>query len=172
MVGTGPISGAETGGDAYLPSIGPVPLRFELALSPDVSSSLAWKPLRLAQRPEKKTSVPVPVAGTPANATNEVVGKSLPPVATNSISISASSLPGADPKGKTTADISPDSVTLTDRPGDSHDLVMPQQLATFFQPAPDGKNTKTAVILMPDGVGFTPPLPKAAAESRAVYKIQ
>jgi hypothetical protein len=159
-----------SGGDAYLPRIGPVPLRFELATAP--GTSLAWLPLRSAPGTAGKARTSVPVAGIPANATNEVAGKTLPPVATNNISISASSPPAADPKGKTAPDISPDPVILTDRPGDSPDLVMPQQLATFFQPARDGKNTKTAVILMPDGVGFTPPMPKAATESRAGYQTQ
>lgn len=159
-----------SGGDAYLPRIGPVPLRFELAMA--AGTSLAWLPLRSAPGAAGQARTPVPVAGIPANATNEVAGKTLPPVATNNISISASSPSAADPKGKTALDISPDPVILTDHPGDSPDLVMPQQLATFFQPAPDGKNTKTAVILMSDGVGFTPPMPRAAAESRAVYKTQ
>jgi hypothetical protein len=157
-----------SGGDAYLPSIGPVPLRFELATVP--GTLLTWPSLRPA--PAAKASAPVPVVDSPTNAIHEIAGKPLSPVVTNGVSISAVSPPASDPKEEKAPEMSPDSVVLTDHPGNPSDPVMPQQLATFFQPASAGKNTKTAVILMPDSVGFTPPMPKAAAESRAVYKIQ
>jgi hypothetical protein len=143
---------------AYLPSIGPVPLRFETATRPGPSP--AGKTLRAMRQPE-------------AAATNGVGLINIPPTATNTTNtLSAVSAPVADSGAKTNSETSLVTTFAFGGTGNSTDLILPQKLADYFQPAAGGDKTNETAVFVPEGIGFTPPLPKAAAESRAVYISQ
>ena len=170
MVVVHPVQGAI----AYLASIGPAPIRFELVTDADVT--LNWKPLRLALQPAQKAAIPTPDSKTMTNVTNDAGLKLLSSSATND-TIIVSSASAANPGEKNNSDMSPGSVMLPGQTDDSSSPVTPQILAGFFKPAPGGKNpggknSTGAALFMPAEIGFTPPSAKPATESRATYIIQ
>lgn len=157
-----------SGAIAYLPSIGPAPLRYEPATDPD--ALLAWKSLRLAQRPAADAGVPAPATPTLTNANNEAVWPAGSSPATNTSH--AAAVPVPDPGATTNSDMIPDFMRLPDTSNDSSGPVTPQLLAGFFKPGPGGKNPDGTAVFVPMEIGFTPPSPKPAPESRATYKTQ
>jgi hypothetical protein len=168
MVGWGVVCPVR-GEVAYLPCIGPVPLRFEL-LATAGGAVPAWKPLRMMLRSVTNAAVPAPDAENPTNATPPVVSLSPTPAATNVIR--AVSLPVTGAGEKKDSGSYPVSLVSAVPPDDSSVVVSPQTLAVFFHPAPGGENTNAAMVLVPEKFGFTPPLSKAAGESQALYQTQ
>lgn len=168
MVGWGAVCPVR-GEAAYLPCIGPVPLRFEL-LATAGGAAPAWKPLRMMQRSVTNAVVSAPDAENQADATNRVVSKSLAPVATKVIR--AVSLPVTGAGEQKDSGSYPVSLVSAVPPDDSSVVVSPQTLAVFFHPAPGGGNTNAATVLVPEKLGFTPPLSKTAGESQALYQTQ
>jgi hypothetical protein len=155
------------GGVAYLASVGPAPLRFEMATS---GMPLAWKPLRLELSPEGNAGVSTPAVETTASATNVPVLEIISSAVTNTLT--KVSTPAADSGAKKNLEKSPDTVVFPVLPGDSSIPVTPQMLSVFFKPVPGGKNPAAIAVAASLGIGFTPPSPKVAAESRATYKIE
>lgn len=154
------------GAVAYLASVGPAPLRFELATP---GTPLVWKPLRLAQLAQKNAGVSAPAVETMASATNAAL-KTTPSAVTNTLPEVSS--PPADPVGKKNSEMSPDSVVFPAFPGDSSSPVTPQMLSVFFKPVPGGKNPAAMAGAASLEIGFTPPSPKGVVENRAIYKTE
>ncbi len=161
------------GAIAYLPSIGPAPMRFEPAEDPD--TMFAWKSLNPLTPTAKNSSASVPDTGIVTNATNAVIGAAGSLPSTNDTIVAASTL-SANPGAKTNLETSPGSA-IWPSSDESSSPVTAQILAGFFKPAPGGKpvgekdSTGTAVIVQPD-IGFTPPSPGPAPESKAMYRSQ
>jgi hypothetical protein len=156
------------GAIAYLPSSGPVPLRFELVTA--AGASLAWKPLRLALQSAGNPVVPAPVAETMTNGTNVVASQAMSSAATNTISVV--SVPAAGPDENENSKMPRDPVIFPVQSDDFSGPVTPQILAGFFKPVPGGTNSAGTAVFMPVGIGFNPAPPKTATESRAIYKTQ
>ena len=157
------------GSTAYLPTVGPAPLRFEPITTPE--TTLAWKPLLLtAARPPGNAGVPTPAAETTVtNATNSVAAMAVSAPVTNVIN--AVSGPMADPGEQK----EPELLLIPPIfPVESNQLsgpVTPQILVEYLKPGLGGKNPAGTAVILPVGIDFTPPAPKPA-ESRAVYKSQ
>jgi hypothetical protein len=156
------------GAVAYLPSVGPAPLRFQAATAPGLE--WAWKRL---QAPDKNNA-PARSAETLVSPTNGVVANSTGTAATNTVtkadSVSAAS--GVSQGDKTATEPSWDAGMMPDQSDDLSTPVTPQVLAEFFKAGPGGKNPGAGAGGKAGQIGFTPPTPKSGAESRATYKTQ
>jgi len=152
------------GAVAYLPSIGPAPLRFELVLPPDMA--MAWK----SSTPAAVAAVPAPAAETMTNANNAAALKTIPTTVTNTII--AVSAPATEPLEKTNLEAIAGPLNLPVQPDDASSPIASQLLAEFFKPASDGKTLAGTAVFTPVEIGFTPPSVKSAPESRAIYKSQ
>jgi hypothetical protein len=148
-------------GVAYLPKTGPVPLRLE------------------AVQAQAKPFVLPPLAmdnGAPTNLDSGALGSPLTPTPTNAVPLA----PVVPPTNSVSAvsPTTPDEQVPTDAElvssSSASDLlvVSPQMLAEYFKPMQTGTNLTTVPVIVPTEVGFVPPIPKAAAPSRATYKIQ
>jgi len=164
MVAVWPVSGTI----AYLPSIGPAPMRLEPVMAPE--AAMAWKLLRPAPASAEVLAVSAAAAGTTTNATQDVAIKSVASAATNIIT--AISGPAAGSVEKTNTDVFANTMMPPVQPGDSSSPITPQLLVDFFKPVPGGKNPAGTAVFTPMEIGFTPPAPKAALESRAIYKSE
>jgi len=170
MAVTHPVRGALA--IAYLPSIGPAPMRFELAADP--GPAFDWKLLRSLSPATNSSPVPVPVAETITNTNADTVLKAGSLSSTND-TITAASTPAADPGAGSHLEIPPGSMVLPSSSDESSSPVTAQILAGFFKPTSGGKklggrDSAGAAMFMPVDVGFTPPSPSPAPESKAVYK--
>jgi hypothetical protein len=168
------ITHAFGGAIAYLPSIGPAPMRFEPVADPD--AAFAWKLLRPLQPTTGSSAVTVPVAETVTNTTNGLVFMASPLPSTND-AIAAASTPAADPGTSKNLETFPGSTALLASSDGSSSPVTAQILAGFFKPTAGAKNLggtnlTGAVVFMPADIGFTPPSPGPVPESKAIYKSQ
>lgn len=149
---------------AYLPCIGPAPLRFELATAPGLA--WAWKQLRVAD----KTGAAGHSAPPPAAATNDVATPTLAAVGTNTVlgatGAKVTLLDKNNAEPPPAAEVTPESDDDVTVP------VTPQMLSGFFKPDAAGKTPGGSAGGKPGQIGFTPPTPKGGTESRAVYRVQ
>jgi hypothetical protein len=163
VIGMAPVPPVQ-GSIPYLPSTGPAPLRFELAATPGFA--WAWKQLRVAEI----ASAAARGAGTADKATNAVAPTTVSSAITNIVTGASVKLAG--PVATKKPELLPDNVTLPDPSDEVADPVSPQALAEFFKPGAGGKTPNGTAATRPGQIGFSPPAPKAAPESRAVYKSQ
>ena len=164
MVAVSPAVGAI----AYLPSVGPAPLRFELTTDP--GASLAWKSLRPLLQPGAGTGILIPAAQTTTNATNDVVSKASSLPATNVIS--TASVLAADQGERKNSDTIPEPMIFPGQTDESSSPVTAQILAGFFKPVPGVKNPDGTVVFVPAEIEFIPPSARPVNESQAIYKSQ
>lgn len=159
---------------AYLPSVGPPPLRFQMVsmLNPLLAAKL-FPPLF----PPKTNSVAntntaeEEVAMKPIN--NQAVSNTnlIAPANTNvaTAATNATVLPMA--MTDTNIPLQPLGSILS--PSSASDLltVTPQMLIEYLKPVQAGTN-QTEGVVAPAAVQFVPPTPAVPAESRAIYKSQ
>ena len=138
---------------SYLPTVGPVPLRFELTTtSPPL---LNWKSLRATTG----TNAPAPES---ASTTNEVAAATKSTLATTTVS-PVTSTNKTNPETISSPSIVQASPLETSQP------TTPQILVEFFKPVPGAKKTDGTAAFVSSEIGFTPPSPKTAPASRATY---
>jgi hypothetical protein len=153
---------------AYLPIVGPPPLRFELVTTNIFNYSL-FK-LDLANRSLIK---PAPQASTNNPSTVSHAMTSPPPPATSVASTTG-------PSGNSEENIAGGENRSTPRenfnfpPSTASDLltVTPQMIAQYLKPDPTATNALDrpgAVVFVPADLPFTPPTPKGNSESQANY---
>jgi hypothetical protein len=140
-------------GGAYLPAIGPVPMRFEAAAVP--AKILAWIP-SVADKPAAPAVTNLPPA-IPAVST-EIAG-AIPPMGTK-----------ADSPGSSM----PENLS-TNSPPEAHSagdllVVTPEMLVDYFKPGSDATNQTNVRVVTP--VGFMPPPSVASPSSQASYRSQ
>jgi hypothetical protein len=156
------------GAVAYLPCVGPAPLRFQVATAPGLE--WAWKQLRA---PDKNNAAARSSESlvSPANA---VVANSTATAATNveAKADSGTATNGVNPGDKPAAEPSWDTGMMPDQSDDLSTPVTPQVLAEFFKAGPGGKTAGGGAGGRAGQIGFTPPTPKSGVESRATYKTQ
>ncbi len=138
------------GSAAYLPSAGPAPLRFELAVANP--ASLANKIALPAVKPSADLSTHSPAVAT---ATNVIAQATFVAGATN-----AQAAPVADGTSVSAVSPTPDTPPVT-----------PEMVADFFSPPPAATNGVPVAAPVPVNVGFMPPSAQPAT-SRATYKVQ
>ncbi len=176
---------------AYLPSIGPAPMRFEPTTDP--SALAKWDPLllpagqQIASAAETNSSKPAAETTTNATETNapETVAKAITPPETNRvptpISAPAEVATASNPPPATLpAPANPDAASDASsdyfvQPVQSVDLstpVTPQILAEYFKPRQGGKNSSAASVVVPLNITFIPPTAPAPVQSRATYKVE
>jgi hypothetical protein len=147
------------GAPAYLPAVGPTPLRFE-AQTPR-GMTLAWK----AQFPLTPPAKPADAPSTNSIATATP--------ATNAVVMSTSS-PAPDTTGANSMLTPQTPVMVPYQSDESGAAITPQALAGYFKPTPGwhrsggGDDGNTGEGRQPP-VGFMPPSPKPP-ESRATYR--
>lgn len=154
---------------AYLSSIGPAPMRFELATN--ISAVLASKPLRSTPPPEANAGIPASGNGTSVDATHKAAVETLSLAPTNINALREDSATAANTAEKANSELSPVSLVLSVPTEASSRPVALQELIHFFQPVPGGDGTNDSAVMLPVKIGFIPPVP-AAVGSRAVYKSQ
>jgi len=156
----------EARGDvAYLPFIGPPPLRFQTVVTP-------------AQPPSARLVLPEPRATESTNAVAAGGGVPLPAAVSKPAQavVEAVSLPAtnnavsAAPAAPKSSEISATPAVMP-IPADNLLSVMPQMLADYFVPG-GGTNAGSIVVAAPVRVLFVPPSPQSDTESRAEYKVQ
>jgi len=161
------------GGIAYLPSIGPAPMRFEVTTNSD--ESLAWKSLCPLLPAVESSNVPVPEVTALNPDTNDVVIKVSSAPVTNALA--SASVSAAKPGENKNSETSPGTVMLPVQTDESSNPIIPQLLAGFFKPTPAGKkpggrNPAGAAVFMPAEIGFTPPSSTPVPVSQASYKTE
>lgn len=135
------------GGDAYLPRIGPAPLRIATA---------------------KRISAPKPVFFPVPEPAPETKPSEPPiPVSTNSTEITKPIMEKAPPLEMNPAK-TVEETNLT-FPADNLLNTTPNMLIDYFKPLPGVTNSGVSIVL-PADVNFMPPIPKES--SRATYKIE
>lgn len=163
------------GAVAYLPAIGPAPLRFEQA--PATGAVLTWKPLLLPAALPAETNKAPDTAKTPANTTNNGVAiltaNAAPPaqatIQTNNST--ASSLAAIKTGDNNKPEMAPAPALFPAAQTGALGPVTPQMLAEFFKPGPGGRDQNQTAVFVPAEINFQPP-PPPPAESRAVYKVE
>jgi hypothetical protein len=155
------INGAElaTGSPGYLPTVGPVPVRFRTAL-PGVPA-VRWPPLRQPEMPAVKTealmtNAPAGLSSTPDFSTNAL------PSSTTAAGSAAAPAPSPQPDV-----IIPFPVPASSLPGTAAEgVVDPEALLTYLLSI--STNAPGAKVIMPV---FVPPAPPgASASSHATYE--
>jgi len=140
--------------DAYLPLIGPPPMRFEVALAKTFVYTRA--------KAVVEETKPLAIAST--NAVVELPNVSVPEPVTNAVSEILPSVPDNETVAPVfTPPYSPAAEML---------LITPQMLAEYFKPAPGATNAAGVSVFVPVQLGFTPPTEKTPPSSRATYKTQ
>jgi hypothetical protein len=145
---------AAHGSGAYLPITGPTPLRFETAMA----RTFALPPAKPAEHLDPKpVSEP---AQTLTNAAPETL----------TVSNAEPGLGTAEtfPLGESMSPVP----TAANSPAGDAPLITPQILAEYFKPARGSTNATGVSVFVPTQVGFTPPMEKTPASSRATYKVQ
>ena len=153
---------------AYLPIVGPPPLRFEL-FTTNIFSYSQFK-LDLANRSQIK---PAPQASTnnPSTVSQAIISQPPSPAI-------ATSAPGTS--GNSEENVAGGENRPTPRenfnfpPSTASDLltVTPQMIAQYLKPDPAATNALDrpgAVVFVPADLPFTPPTPKGNSESQANY---
>lgn len=171
MAGLAALSRAH-GSAAYLPSIGPTPLRFETT-TPGIF--LAWKPLLLpATLPMQNTTADAMTAKTLGADTNTTVSTAVsPPVTGTNPPINTVASLAADQGEKINPETFPPPVLLGGKPDDSSAPVTAQILTDYFKPGPGGGNNRmSTAVFVPVGISSAPPPPKPANTSKVVYKTE
>lgn len=138
---------------AYLPTTGPTPLRFEVALVKPAAPALAAAEPSPAEKPEEIT--PAVAGPSPANPPADIhysAGEAVPP--TDAPAESESAYPSP-------------SHPLAEHPL----IVTPQMLAEYFKPV-GGTNAPGVSVVLPVPVSFTPPTDQPQPRSRATYKTE
>ena len=141
------------GGDAYLPFIGPPPLRFETA-APGASPAAKMLPANSPSSPATNAMVS-PAAAVPA-ATKAVAA------ATTSVETNSTAAAGGQSTGQ------PMIVPL---PVNDLTVVTPRMLADYLKPVA-GAGREGALAASPGKINFQPPTPQPELQSRATYKTQ
>jgi hypothetical protein len=142
-------------GGAYLPLVGPPPLRFEKAISH--AKTISWVPPVLPPPPIVAETNPTPVSVTSSMPIENVV--TLPPAAP-AISVSAPPMP----------ENLPAISTVQPRPANDLLVVSPDMLVDYFKPNNNVKNAAEVHVLAP--VNFTPPPSVSIPSSQAIYNSQ
>ena len=165
------------GAAAYLPSIGPAPLRIEPEPAPGTVPN--WKPLLLpATRPVENTNPPAPAVEALTANTNDIVIKVASSPATNATTYTNTNrlvaVVAANSDDESNLDVPSVPMIFPVTSDDLTSPVTPQILAEYFKPNPgrEGKDQSGTSLFMPIDVGFTPPAPMPATPSQAVYKIE
>jgi hypothetical protein len=157
--------------EAYLPRVGPVPLRF----APIISNRLILPPLAMS---DKELNRPSPMPAKTNETTVADIGPLNNAAAQTVIQARSPANTGMDPAG-----LHPEPIIS---PGSANDLlnISPQMLVSFFKPNaantnsyggsngsghPPGPGTE---VVVPMEFGFTPPVPKASGSSQATYRSQ
>jgi len=144
------IASTANAGSAYLPATGPTPLRFEIAMIRPVT----FLPVSTASVDPKKEEAPITPAETATN---------LPETIADIVSQAAATpAPLADDSSANS--LSAHSVA------ENMLIITPQMLSEYFKPFGNGTNLAGVSVLLPMPVGFTPPMEKDRATSRATYK--
>lgn len=149
-------------GSAYLPVIGPTPLRFEAAMTRAFDFSSVGKAAVVP--PPKTEAAPKwmePAHGS-TNTTTTVV---------SSTESNGSILSVAVPTPLPEEPAAP-AEFVAPHPADNLLVITPQMLAEYFKPFPGATNAAGVSVFLPVQVGFTPPTDKAPVASRATYKVQ
>lgn len=155
---------------AYLPVIGPAPLRLETMPAPGATWS--WKFPIPAARAVEPTNPPAPAVAATTNINSPVNPPVAAALATNADQAPAALTTGAN--AQTNVNVvatAPPPAILPLAPGDTM-TITPQLLADYFKPMPGAENSAAPVMFVPAEAGFTPPIPQPAPESRAVYQTQ
>ena len=150
---------AAHGGGAYLPTTGPTPLRFEMAMARTFALPPAKSAEHLAQTEDQK-----PVIGPAQTLTNTVPE----PLTVSSAEPNMSAAPQTFSLGESMAPVP----TAAYSPAGDMPLITPQRVAEYFKPAPGSTNAAGVSVFVPAQIGFTPPMEKSPASSRATYKVQ
>ena len=140
----------EARGEDYLPCVGPTPLRFEMVMAHGQSSFAL-----------PSSNAVVKTSDTNAN----------PAMANSASGTNMPSLVAGETDEKAFVDLDASSNPVVLQPlADGLLNVTPQMLVDYFKPV-DGTNS-TGVVVLPEKVGFLPPVMPGANPSRAVYKTQ
>ena len=141
------------GATPYLPTVGPVPLRFAVPPAPGAVES--WKARLLAKNmvSPPETNAAATVAAAPVIAPADT--NDSPTVPTVPFDLT-----------DTNSETAPDASLFPGSLGDAFDLGTPQTWADFFTPAPGGKSAPART----EQPRFIPPAPKSAKESQATSK--
>jgi hypothetical protein len=161
---------------AYLSSLGPPPLRFQVATT---NNALFLSELTLPKPVLEKVADTNPPAATQTTNTGESAKVSSPAsltvADTNQIKdkiVAAMAVTNAEknPTNNPVVSSAAASDLLT---------VTPQMINEYLKPPPSEVDTNQSspfqsgmAILVPAELGFTPPMPQASGESRAIYKSQ
>ncbi len=145
------LMGPSAHGEAYLPLVGPPPMRFEATTSD--ATRFSWTPPALTPPTvDVETSLP-PV--TPTIPVNNVVSQ--PPV------IEAASVPASSPPENL-----PTKKSAIETPSANNLLIVtPEMLVDYFKPNNDATNAANVHVLVP--VNFTPPVSVSTPSSHASY---
>jgi hypothetical protein len=138
---------------AYLPLIGPPPLRFEKATGG--SKNISWIPPALTP-PAVAVEIKLPSVTSTTPANNVV-----PPSPANGSANAPVPLP---PENLST------NPAVQTRPANNLLVVTPEMLVDFFRPNNDGTNAANVRVLAP--VIFTPPASASIPSSQAIYTSQ
>lgn len=136
---------------AYLPAVGPAPLRFEAVPAPGAAE--AWKLVLLAQK--------AALAAMATNATNVAVSTPIPAANTNAANLVT--LPVVSLPDETNSETVPDATVLPPLGEDTFDPSTPQAWADFFKPGAGGRFAGPRT----EEPRFVPPAPKSAKENGA-----
>lgn len=161
--------------DAYLPVVGPAPLRYQPATAKPTAFAPDWFAPK-KETPSKQTNAPEPAikpaSQVEAKTNAEAVVKAVSPSPTqvtntpapSATIISAESVPSA---ASNETDIKNEVVS----PSSTVDslMVTPQMLAEFMKPAPGQTNQPATSVLLPTQLRFLPPQSRPG-ESRAIYR--
>jgi hypothetical protein len=142
-------------GGAYLPLVGPPPLRFEKAMSH--AKTISWVPPVLTPPPIAVETNPIPVS---INSSMPIENVVTPPPATPAITASAPPMP----------ENLPAIPTVQPRPANDLLVVSPDMLVDYFRPNNHVKNAADVHVLAP--VNFTPPPSVSMPSSQAIYNSQ
>ena len=153
LVALASLAGQPTRGGAYLPLVGPPPLRFEVAINR--AKLVSWA----------TPVLPPPVVAAETN---------LPSTTDTDSTASANVPPPASAQARRPGSLPPENLSTNSAPqGQSaNDLLVitPEMLVDYFKPGNDATNATRVRVLAP--VDFTPPASASIPSSQAIYKNQ
>jgi len=146
------------GDGAYLPGIGPAPLRFlPIVTSPNLT---VLPPLDMGDEEPQPETVETNLSTTNVAATVEA-GTAVPDDTNEVSTVTSSEQPGANP----------DAIGAFIPPSTGYSAVItPQMLTEYFRPMQGATNGVGVSVFVPTEVGFTPP--NAQPSSQATYKSE
>jgi hypothetical protein len=139
-------------GGAYLPLVGPPPLRFEMAM---------------VHAPKNSWMLPAPPPPVTVTETNPPTASVIP--SNNIVPAPPPGTPTNAPAVLPPADSSAKSATPT-RPAEDLLVVTPEMLVDYFKPTNAATNANSAHVPLP--LNFTPPTSLPIPSSQAIYKNQ